>query len=127
MLGYLSLTGRRPEIDGLRPGLANEHQGSTYPVHHLAATALGFDPDHSGHSAVADQQQAQRIRGFPDGYRTIYLIGLGYPTGRCGRSAAPTAGPSTRSCTGITGKTPKAQFRPIWPHQDPCRKPRDVR
>jgi len=28
MLGYLSLTGRRPEIDGLRPGLANEHQGA---------------------------------------------------------------------------------------------------
>jgi Phosphoesterase family len=28
MLGYLSLTGRRPEIDGLRPGLANEYRGA---------------------------------------------------------------------------------------------------
>jgi phospholipase C len=28
MLGYLSLSGRRPEIDGLRPGLANEYQGA---------------------------------------------------------------------------------------------------
>ncbi|MGH3419716.1 MAG: alkaline phosphatase family protein, partial [Streptosporangiaceae bacterium] len=27
MLGYLSLSGGRPEIDGLRPGLANEYQG----------------------------------------------------------------------------------------------------
>ena len=35
MLGYLSLTGGRPEIDGLRPGLANQYQGRTYPVHHL--------------------------------------------------------------------------------------------
>jgi phospholipase C len=39
MLGYLSLTGRRPDIDGLRPGLDNEYQGRTYPVHHLGTTA----------------------------------------------------------------------------------------
>src|SRR5690349_9967168 len=44
MLGYLGLSGGRPEIDGLRPGLANEYQGRTYPVHHLAATSLGMDP-----------------------------------------------------------------------------------
>ena len=56
MLGYLSLTGRRPEIDGLRPGLANEHQGRTYPVHRLATTAVDMDPDHS--SAAVDQQIA---------------------------------------------------------------------
>ena len=31
MLGYLSLTGRRPDIDGLRPGLANEYQGRSLP------------------------------------------------------------------------------------------------
>jgi phospholipase C len=40
MLGYLSLSGRRPEINGLRPGLANEYQGRAYPAHHLAATGL---------------------------------------------------------------------------------------
>jgi phospholipase C len=56
MLGYLSLSGRRTEIDGLRPGLANEHQGRTYPVRHLAATTLGVDPDHS--SGAIDQQVA---------------------------------------------------------------------
>ena len=54
MLGYLSPRGRRPEIDGLRPGLANQYQGRTYPVHHLAVTALGVDP---GHSADAVDQQ----------------------------------------------------------------------
>lgn len=47
MLGYLSLSGRRPEIDGLRPGLANEYQGRAYLPHHLAATAVQMDPDHS--------------------------------------------------------------------------------
>jgi phospholipase C len=56
MLGYLSLTGGRPEIDGLRPGLANQYQGRTYPVHHLAATALEMDPDHS--AGAIDQQVA---------------------------------------------------------------------
>ncbi len=35
VLGYLSLGGGRPEIDGLRPGLANDYQGRSYPVHHL--------------------------------------------------------------------------------------------
>jgi hypothetical protein len=56
MLGYLSLMGGRPEIDGLRPGLANQDQGRTYPVHHLAATALEMDPDHS--ASAIDQQVA---------------------------------------------------------------------
>jgi phospholipase C len=63
MLGYLALTGRRPEIDGLRPGMANEHQERTYPVHHLAATALGIDPDHS--AAAIDKQVADgEMSGF---------------------------------------------------------------
>ena len=31
MLGYLSLTGRRPDIDGLRPGLANRVPGAHLP------------------------------------------------------------------------------------------------
>jgi nitroreductase len=36
----------------------------------------------SGHSGVADQEQAQRVLGFPDGYLCVYLIGLGYPADR---------------------------------------------
>ena len=62
-LGYLSLSGRRPEIDGLRPGLANQYQGRTYPVHHLGATALGMDPDHS--AGAIDRQIADgEMSGF---------------------------------------------------------------
>ena len=63
MLGYLSLLGRRPEIDGLRPGLANEDQGRTYPVHHLASTALEMDPDHSA-SAIDQQVADGSMSGF---------------------------------------------------------------
>ena len=35
MLGYLSLEGGRDDVDGLRGGFANEHDGRGYPVHHL--------------------------------------------------------------------------------------------
>ena len=42
----------------------------------LAAADLGIG---SGHSAVIDQEQARRVLGFPDGYRAVFLIGLGYP------------------------------------------------
>jgi phospholipase C len=63
MLGYLCLSGRRPEIDGLRPGLVNEHQGRTCMVHHLAATALGMDPDHSAR-AIDTQVADGNMSGF---------------------------------------------------------------
>jgi phospholipase C len=63
MLGYLSLMGARPEIDGLRPGLANQDQGRTYPVHHLAGTALEMDPDHSA-SAIDQQVAGGSMTGF---------------------------------------------------------------
>ena len=36
----------------------------------------------SGHSAVADQEQARRVLGFPEGYLCVYLIGFGYPADR---------------------------------------------
>src|SRR5881392_2852025 len=63
MLGYLSLSSRRPEVDGLRPGLANSYQGHGYPVHHLAATALGMDPDHSA-DAIDQQVAGGEMSGF---------------------------------------------------------------
>jgi phospholipase C len=63
MLGYLSLTGRRPEIDGLRPGLANTYQERSYPVHHLASTALDLDPDHSA-GAIDQQIAGGKMSGF---------------------------------------------------------------
>ena len=45
----------------------------------LGATDLAIG---SGHSAVLDQEQAQRVLGFPDGYFAVYLIALGYPADR---------------------------------------------
>ena len=63
MLGYLSLTGGRADIDGLRPGLANEYQGRSYPVHHLATTKVDVDPDHTA-SAVDVQIDGGRMGGF---------------------------------------------------------------
>ena len=63
MLGYLSLTGKRPDIDGLRPGMANQDQGRTYPIHHLSATALEVDPDHSS-SAIDTQLAGGTMGGF---------------------------------------------------------------
>jgi len=56
----------------------------------LAATDLGIG---SGHSAVADQAQARRVLGFPDGHACRYLIGLGYPADRPLR---PLARPARR-------------------------------
>ena len=63
MLGYLSLTGGRADIDGLRPGLANEYQGRSYPVHHLTTTKVDVDPGHSA-SAVDVQIGDGRMGGF---------------------------------------------------------------
>ena len=45
----------------------------------LAAADLGVG---SGHSAVSDQEQAQRVLGFPDGRFCMSLIALGYPADR---------------------------------------------
>ncbi|MGN6795260.1 MAG: alkaline phosphatase family protein [Streptosporangiaceae bacterium] len=63
MLGYLSLTGRRKDIDGLRTGLANSYRGDTYPIHHLASTAVGMDPDHSA-GAIDSQVADGSMGGF---------------------------------------------------------------
>jgi nitroreductase len=45
----------------------------------LAAADLGIG---SGHASVADQEQARRVLGFPEGYFCVYLIGLGDPADR---------------------------------------------
>jgi nitroreductase len=75
----------------------------------LAAADLGIG---SGHSAVSDQGQAQRVLGFPDGYRAVYLIGLGYPADRPLRPIVrQTAGRSTTSCTGSAGSRPIRRSR----------------
>jgi nitroreductase len=45
----------------------------------LAAADLGIG---SGHSSVADQEQARKVLGFPADRFCAYLIGLGYPADR---------------------------------------------
>jgi nitroreductase len=45
----------------------------------LAAAGLGIG---SGHSAVADQDLARRLLGFPEDKTCAFLISLGYPAGR---------------------------------------------
>jgi phospholipase C len=64
MLGYLSLDGGRTDVDGLRPEMANEHEGRSYPVRRLDSTALvkEQDPCHSG--ACVDEQLGEGNGGF---------------------------------------------------------------
>ena len=56
----------------------------------LTATDLGIG---SGHSSVGDEERAQRLLGYPDGYLCVFLIGLGYPADRPLR---PLATPNRR-------------------------------
>jgi hypothetical protein len=70
--GYLSLEGGCDDVDGLRPGMADEHGGKCYPIHHLAATYFPderWDPEHTaaattGRSTTA-QLAPQRARTLP--------------------------------------------------------------
>ena len=72
MLGYLSLEGGRCDVDGLRGGLANEHQGGSYPVHHLGTTAIAEDPDHLA-SSVDLQLGGGKMDGFAASYAATLL------------------------------------------------------
>jgi phospholipase C len=67
MLGYLSLEGGRGDVDGLRAEFANEHEGRSYPVHHLDSTAIEDDPDHSG-DAVDLQIAGGGMGGFVESF-----------------------------------------------------------
>jgi nitroreductase len=56
----------------------------------LAAADLGIG---SGHAAVADQDLARELLGYPAGRYCAYLIALGYPAGR---PLAPLSRPDRR-------------------------------
>lgn len=71
----IALVAKEPEDAMHRDWLMYDF-GQATAIMMLAATDLGVG---SGHSAVIDQTQAQRVLGFPDGYLAVYLIGLGYP------------------------------------------------
>jgi phospholipase C len=78
MLGYLRLSGRRPELDGLLPGMANTfhdtsgkfpaYDGLSFPVHELLDTRMRKtqDPPHGG--ASVDTQLANDNGGFVQAY-----------------------------------------------------------
>jgi nitroreductase len=74
----IALVAKEPEDERQRDLLMYDF-GQATAIMMLAAADLGIG---SGHSAVADQEQAQRVLGFPDGYLATYLIGLGYPADR---------------------------------------------
>jgi nitroreductase len=71
----IALVAKEPEDAAHRDWLMYDFGQATENMM-LAAADRGIG---SGHSAVVDQQQAQRVLGFPDGHLAVYLIGLGYP------------------------------------------------
>jgi nitroreductase len=85
----IALVGRVPEDERRRNWLYYDFGQATSNMM-LMATDRGIG---SGHSAVMDQKQAQRVLGFPDGYFAVCLIGLGYPADRPLR---PIAAPNRR-------------------------------
>ncbi len=78
MLGYLRLSGRRPELDGLTPGMANvyrdqsgmfpRYDGLSFGVHELLDPRMtkAQDPPHGGSSV--DKQLAEGMGGFVQTY-----------------------------------------------------------
>jgi phospholipase C len=68
MLGYLGLEAGGPDVDGLQLGMANEHDGRSYPIFRLEKTAFtkAQDPCHSG--ACVDEQVTDRNGGFAGNY-----------------------------------------------------------
>ena len=78
MLGYLTLSGRRPELDGLQAGMANsyrdtsgkfpQYDGTSFPVHELLDTRMkkSQDPPHGGSSV--DKQLKAKMAGFVQTY-----------------------------------------------------------
>src|SRR3954465_6610052 len=78
MLGYLTLSGRRPELDGLRAGMSNvygdhsgkfpQYDGLAFGVHELRDTRMTKhqDPPHGGSSV--DKQMDGDMGGFVQTY-----------------------------------------------------------
>jgi nitroreductase len=85
----IALLARRPDDDRARTRTAYD-LGQATAFMMITAADLGIG---SGHSSVADQDQAQRVLGFPDSHFCAYLIGLGYPADRPLR---PIASPDRR-------------------------------
>lgn len=74
----IAIVAKEPE-DARQRDLLEYDQGQATANLMLEAADLGIG---SGHSAVADQDQARKVLGMPDGYLCMYLIALGYPVDR---------------------------------------------
>jgi phospholipase C len=70
MLGYLSLEGGRDDVDGLRPGMSNSHDGQVYQPFHLTDTVFEEDPDHRTDAIQA--QVANNNSGFVSDFAGQY-------------------------------------------------------
>jgi phospholipase C len=90
MLGYLGLEESGLDVDGLQEGMANEHDGRSYPIFRLDETAFtkAQDPCHSG-ACVDDQLTngnggfaANFIRTREDPRAADPLVVMGYYDGR---------------------------------------------
>ena len=67
----------------------------------LAAADLGIG---SSHAAVADQDLARSLLGFPEDRFAVSLLSLGYPARPpLVPLSGPTGARSTRSCTAAAG------------------------
>ena len=74
----IALVASVPEDDLHRDWMQYDRGQATANIM-LTAADLGIG---SGHAAVLDQEQAQRVLGFPDGKFCVYLVALGHPADR---------------------------------------------
>src|SRR3954468_6041648 len=86
----IALVAKEPEDERQREWIYYDF-GQTTANMMIPAADLGIG---SGHSAVRDQAQAQRVLGFPDGHLAVFMIGFGYPADRPLR---PIANPERRA------------------------------
>jgi nitroreductase len=75
---HIARSGAEPQDQQHRDWLQYDFGQATAAMM-ITAADLGIG---SGHSSVADQEQARRVLGFPDGQLCVYMIGLGYPADR---------------------------------------------
>jgi len=67
-----------PEDEQIRQRIAYDLSQAT-ALMMITVTDLGIG---SGHSTVRDQEQGQRVLGFPDHFFASHMIGFGYPADR---------------------------------------------
>jgi phospholipase C/subtilisin family serine protease len=77
MLGYLKLTGAKPNVDGLTGKETNTYKGKTFRPFHLTGTVFPRDPCHD-RDCVQTQIGANKMDGFVENF-AAHLKGQGNP------------------------------------------------